>query len=55
MPYLHTCGTQGTDGYRMTLKFKKNENREIVVFYYNNTYYHIQPYIDDEDIGFVID
>ena len=52
---VNEFGTQGTDGYRMTLKFKKNENREIVVFYYNNTYYHIQPYIDDEDIGFVID
>lgn len=38
--------------YKMTLKFNKSKEREVVVYWTNNTCYDIQTYIDDGDIGF---
>lgn len=47
--------SQGTNGYKMTLKFKKSKDKEITVFWYNNNYYDIQTYVDDSEIGFDVD
>lgn len=44
--------SQNTVAYKMTLSFEKHEDEEVSVIWYNNTYYDIQKYINDEDIGF---
>lgn len=52
--HVDESDSQGTTGYKMTLKFKRAEDREVTVFWYNHSYYDVQTYIDDSDIGFDI-
>ena len=43
---------QGKHEYEMTLYFDKSEPKNVEAIWYNNTFYDIQTFVDDDDVGF---